>query len=105
VTAVQPPGRYGALQMDGEVVTGFVEKPRGDGGLINGGFFVLSPRCLDLIDGDGTSWEVEPLAQLASTNELMAFRHEGFWQPMDTLREKNLLEELWASGRAPWKMW
>jgi glucose-1-phosphate cytidylyltransferase len=105
VTAVQPPGRYGALQMDGEVVTGFVEKPRGDGGLINGGFFVLSPRCLDLIDGDGTSWEVEPLAQLASMNELMAFRHEGFWQPMDTLREKNLLEELWASGRAPWKMW
>jgi glucose-1-phosphate cytidylyltransferase len=105
VTAVQPPGRYGALQMDGEVVTGFVEKPRGDGGLINGGFFVLSPRCLDLIDGDGTSWEVEPLAQLASMNELMAFRHEGFWQPMDTLREKNLLEELWASGRAPWKKW
>ena len=105
VTAVQPPGRYGALQLDGELVTGFVEKPRGDGGLINGGFFVLSPRCLELIDGDDTSWEVEPLAQLASMNELMAFRHEGFWQPMDTLREKNLLEDLWASGRAPWKMW
>jgi glucose-1-phosphate cytidylyltransferase len=105
VTAVQPPGRYGALQLDGEVVTGFVEKPRGDGGLINGGFFVLSPRCLDLIAGDGTSWEVEPLAQLAAMNELRAYRHEGFWQPMDTLREKNLLEELWASGRAPWKMW
>jgi glucose-1-phosphate cytidylyltransferase len=105
VTAVQPPGRYGALQLDGELVTGFVEKPRGDGGLINGGFFVLSPRCLELIAGDAISWEVEPLAQLASMNELMAFRHEGFWQPMDTLREKNLLEDLWASGRAPWKIW
>jgi glucose-1-phosphate cytidylyltransferase len=105
VTAVQPPGRYGALQLDGEVVTGFVEKPRGDGGLINGGFFVLSPRCLDLIAGDDTSWEVEPLAQLASMNQLMAYRHQGFWQPMDTLREKNLLEDLWASGGAPWKMW
>jgi len=105
VTAVQPPGRYGALQLDGELVTGFVEKPRGDGGLINGGFFVLSPRCLDLIAGDAISWEVEPLAQLAAMNELIAYRHEGFWQPMDTLREKNLLEDLWASGRAPWKMW
>ena len=105
VTAVQPPGRYGALQMAEEVVTGFVEKPRGDGGLINGGFFVLSPRCLDLIAGDGTSWEVEPLTQLAAMDELRAHRHEGFWQPMDTLREKNLLEELWASGRAPWKVW
>jgi glucose-1-phosphate cytidylyltransferase len=105
VTAVQPPGRYGALQMEGAVVTGFVEKPRGDGGLINGGFFVLSPRCLDLIAGDATSWEVEPLTQLAATDELRAHRHEGFWQPMDTLREKNLLEELWASGRAPWKAW
>ena len=105
VTAVQPPGRYGALQLDGAIVTGFVEKPRGDGGLINGGFFVLSPRCLDLIAGDDTSWEVEPLAQLASMNQLMAYRHEGFWQPMDTLREKNLLEDLWASGGAPWKMW
>ena len=105
VTAVQPPGRYGALQIAEEVVTGFVEKPRGDGGLINGGFFVLSPRCLDLIAGDGTSWEVEPLTQLAAMDELRAHRHEGFWQPMDTLREKNLLEELWASGRAPWKVW
>jgi len=105
VTAVQPPGRYGALQMEGAVVTGFVEKPRGDGGLINGGFFVLSPRCLDLIAGDATSWEVEPLTQLAAMDELRAHRHEGFWQPMDTLREKNLLEELWASGRAPWKVW
>jgi glucose-1-phosphate cytidylyltransferase len=105
VTAVQPPGRYGALQMADTVVTGFVEKPRGDGGLINGGFFVLSPRCLDLIAGDATSWEVEPLTQLAAMDELRAHRHEGFWQPMDTLREKNLLEELWASGRAPWKVW
>jgi glucose-1-phosphate cytidylyltransferase len=105
VTAVQPPGRYGALQLDGEFVNGFVEKPRGDGGLINGGFFVLSPRCLELIAGDATSWEVEPLAKLASMNELTAYLHEGFWQPMDTLREKNLLEDLWASGRAPWKMW
>jgi glucose-1-phosphate cytidylyltransferase len=105
VTAVQPPGRYGALQMSDTVVTGFVEKPRGDGGLINGGFFVLSPRCLDLIAGDATSWEVEPLTQLAAMDELRAHRHEGFWQPMDTLREKNLLEELWASGRAPWKVW
>ena len=105
VTAVQPPGRYGALQMADTVVTGFVEKPRGDGGLINGGFFVLSPRCLDLIAGDATSWEVEPLTQLVAMDELRAHRHEGFWQPMDTLREKNLLEELWASGRAPWKVW
>ncbi len=105
VTAVQPPGRYGALQMDGERVTGFSEKPRGDGGLINGGFFVLSPNCIDLIAGDGTSWEAEPLTRLAGSNQLRAFRHAGFWQPMDTLREKNLLEELWASGKAPWKVW
>ena len=105
VTAVQPPGRYGALQMRGTAVTGFTEKPRGDGGKINGGFFVLSPRCLDLIPGDDTSWEVEPLAALARQHQLMAFEHDGFWQPMDTLREKNLLEDLWASGKAPWKIW
>ena len=105
VSAVQPPGRYGALQMDGAQVAGFTEKPRGDGGLINGGFFVLSPKCLDLIAGDQTSWEVEPLTHLASENQLMAFEHKGFWQPMDTLREKNLLEDLWASGKAPWKVW
>jgi glucose-1-phosphate cytidylyltransferase len=105
VTAVQPPGRYGALKMDEDRVTGFAEKPRGDGGLINGGFFVLSPQCVDLIASDATSWEVEPLAQLASMDQLRAFRHDGFWQPMDTLREKNLLEELWTSGQAPWKTW
>ncbi len=105
VTAVQPPGRYGALQMDGNLVIGFAEKPRGDGGLINGGFFVLSPKCLDLIAGDQSSWEGEPLALLAFENQLMAFEHNGFWQPMDTLREKNLLEDLWASGNPPWKHW
>ncbi len=105
VTAVQPPGRYGALQMDGPRVTGFTEKPRGDGGLINGGFFVLSPRCLERIAGDATIWEAEPLTGLATEGQLMAYAHEGFWQPMDTLREKNYLEELWQSGRAPWKKW
>jgi glucose-1-phosphate cytidylyltransferase len=105
VAAVQPPGRYGALQMQGERVAGFSEKPRGDGGLINGGFFVLSPQCLDLIEGDHSSWEGEPLARLAEQGQLMAFAHQGFWQPMDTLREKNLLESLWDSGRAPWKVW
>ena len=105
VTAVQPPGRYGALGLDGDRVTGFTEKPRGDGGLINGGFFVLSPRVIDRIAGDSTSWESEPLTGLARDGELMAFVHSGFWQPMDTLRERNLLEELWQSGRAPWKRW
>jgi glucose-1-phosphate cytidylyltransferase len=105
VTAVQPPGRYGALQMNGAQVEGFTEKPRGDGGLINGGFFVLSPRCLDRIAGDPTAWEGAPLSGLAADGELMAFEHTGFWQPMDTLREKNLLEDLWQSGRAPWKVW
>ena len=105
VTAVQPPGRYGALSMDGAKVSGFTEKPRGDGGLINGGFFVLSPKCIELIANDQTSWEAEPLTRLASENQLMAFTHNGFWQPMDTLREKNLLEDLWSSGKAPWRTW
>lgn len=105
VTAVQPPGRYGALQMNGLSVTGFTEKPRGDGGLINGGFFVLSPRVIDLVEGDQSSWEGEPLVRLAADDQLRAFEHTGFWQPMDTLREKNQLEELWASGAAPWKVW
>jgi glucose-1-phosphate cytidylyltransferase len=105
VTAVQPPGRYGALALDGAQVRGFTEKPLGDGGLINGGFFVLSPRCLDRIAGDATPWEAEPMTGLAADGELMAYTHHGWWQPMDTLREKNLLEELWQSGRAPWKVW
>jgi glucose-1-phosphate cytidylyltransferase len=105
VTAVQPPGRYGALQMRGADVTGFTEKPRGDGAMINGGFFVLSPKCLDFIEGDETSWELEPLAELAARSQLAAFEHDGFWQPMDTLRDKNSLESLWDSGRAPWKIW
>ncbi len=105
ITAVQPPGRYGALQLNGDRVKGFSEKPPGDGGLINGGFFVLSPRCLDLINGDSCSWEGEPIQRLASDGQLMAFEHMGFWQPMDTLREKNMLEDLWASGEAPWKVW
>ena len=105
VTAVQPPGRYGALQISSTSVTAFTEKPRGDGGLINGGFFVLSPRCLERIADDATAWEHGPMAGLAADGQLMAFEHMGFWQPMDTLREKNLLEELWQSGRAPWKTW
>ena len=105
VTAVQPPGRYGALKIESNSVAGFTEKPRGDGGLINGGFFVLSPKCIDRIAEDSTSWEAEPLTSLTHDGELMAFEHKGFWQPMDTLREKNLLEELWHSGNAPWKVW
>ena len=105
VTAVQPPGRYGALSLDGQLVKGFSEKPKGDGGKINGGFFVLSPECLKYIVNDQSSWEGEPLAQLASGEQLMAYEHNGFWQPMDTLREKNLLESLWESGKAPWKVW
>ena len=105
VTAVQPPGRYGALQLAGDQVSGFIEKPRGEGGLINGGFFVLSPKVLELIDGDNTPWEAAPLETLARQNQLMAFEHRGFWQPMDTLREKTLLEQLWDSGHAPWKVW
>jgi glucose-1-phosphate cytidylyltransferase len=105
VTAVQPPGRYGALDMDGTAVRGFVEKPRGDGGWINGGFFVLSPKCLDYIGNDASTWEAEPLSQIAADGELQAYSHDGFWQPMDTLRDKNHLEALWASGMAPWKCW
>jgi glucose-1-phosphate cytidylyltransferase len=105
VAAVQPPGRFGALLMAGEVVSGFVEKPRGDGGLINGGFFVLDPDCLDLIDGDATKWEEEPLRLLAERDQLRAFRHDGFWQPMDTLRDRTQLEVLWESGSPPWRVW
>ena len=105
VTAVQPPGRYGALNMQGSLVKGFTEKPKGDGGWINGGFFVLSPECLNYVQNDQSSWEGEPLTKLARTGQLMAFEHAGFWQPMDTLREKNMLEDLWQSGKAPWKVW
>lgn len=105
VTAVAPPGRYGALERKGNQVIGFSEKPRGDGGLINGGFFVLSPAVLELIANKDTSWESGPLVRLAESNELMAYEHKGFWQPMDTLRDKNFLEGLWESGNAPWKVW
>jgi glucose-1-phosphate cytidylyltransferase len=105
ITAVQSPGRYGALNIRQKQVASFTEKPQGQGGLINGGFFILSPTVLDLIAGDETYWEFAPLEQLAADGQLMAFEHHGFWQPMDTLREKNLLEELWQSGKAPWKVW
>jgi glucose-1-phosphate cytidylyltransferase len=105
VTAVQPPGRYGALNLNNNLVKGFIEKPNGDGGWINGGFFVLNPKCIDYIDSYDMPWELNPLNSIASAGELMAFEHQGFWQPMDTLREKKLLEELWESGRAPWKTW
>ncbi len=105
VTAVRPPGRFGALRRAGDAVQGFDEKPAGDGGWINGGFFVLSPQAVDLVDGDATSWELEPMTRLAEQDQLRAFEHTGFWQPMDTLREKTLLENLWASGKAPWKQW
>jgi len=105
ITAVQPPGRFGALVLDGQTVTRFAEKPGGDGGLINGGFFVLNTECLDLIEDDDTKWEEEPLGLLAERDQLRAYRHEGFWQPMDTLRDRNQLESLWASGSPPWRVW
>jgi glucose-1-phosphate cytidylyltransferase len=104
VTAVQPPGRFGMLDISESAVSGFIEKPEGDGGWINGGFFVLDPKVLDYIADDSTTWEREPLQRLASENQLSAFVHTGFWQPMDTLRDKLLLEELWAKGTAPWKL-
>jgi glucose-1-phosphate cytidylyltransferase len=105
LTATLPPGRFGALQFDGNKVSQFMEKPKGDGAMINGGFFVLSPDVLQYLDGDETIWERAPLETLASEGQLAAFQHTGFWQPMDTLRDKVLLEELWASGKAPWKVW
>ena len=105
IAAVQPPGRYGALMMEGQTVTGFQEKPPGDGAWINGGFFILQPEVVDYIDGDSTTWEAEPLGSLARDGQLVAYEHRGFWQPMDTLREKNYLESLWQSGEAPWKKW
>lgn len=104
ITAVSPPGRFGALEFEGDAVRRFREKPDGDGGLINGGFFVLDPAALDLIDGPNTMWEREPLERLAASGELMAYRHDGFWHPMDTLRDRNHLEALWQDG-APWKVW
>jgi glucose-1-phosphate cytidylyltransferase len=106
LTAVQPPGRFGALEFDGRgAVQAFQEKPQGDGGWINGGFFVLEPSVLDRIEGDHTLWEQEPLASLARDGQLAAYKHHGFWQPMDTLRDRHHLEELWASGKATWKVW
>jgi glucose-1-phosphate cytidylyltransferase len=105
VTAVQPPGRFGALDIKDNQVKRFLEKPKGDGGYINGGYFVLSHKCVDYIKGDTISWEREPLEKIASEGQLAAFRHDGFWQPMDTLRDKGQLEALWQSGKAPWKAW
>lgn len=105
LTATYPPGRFGALDITDGIVLNFKEKPKGDGAMINGGFFVLSPKVLDYIEDDSTTWEEYPLRQLAEDGELMAFEHHGFWQPMDTLRDKNYLEELWTVGKAPWKVW
>ncbi len=105
VTAVQPPGRFGALDIDGERVREFEEKPRGDGGWTNGGFFVLSPRVDSYLAGDHTVWEQEPMRTLAREGQLSSYRHEGFWQAMDTLRDRNHLEQLWSSGEAPWRKW
>ena len=105
VTAIQPPGRYGALNLNGPTVTGFQEKPAGDGAWINGGFFVLEPAVFNYIEGDSTGFEGTPLQQLAKNGQLAAYQHNGFWQAMDTLRDKNQLEDLWKSGNAPWKTW
>jgi glucose-1-phosphate cytidylyltransferase len=105
LASVLAPGRYGALDIRGGAVTAFIEKPRGDGSRINGGFFILSPKVIDYIGGDATSWEVHSLVQIAGDGQLMAYRHDGFWQPMDTLRERTQLEQLWASNRAPWRRW
>ncbi|MFO7606574.1 MAG: glucose-1-phosphate cytidylyltransferase [Desulfurivibrionaceae bacterium] len=105
LTAVYPPGRFGALDISAGKVNTFKEKPRGDGAMVNGGFFVLSPKVIDYIKDDFTSWEQEPMETLAQQDEISAYQHDGFWQPMDTLRDKRHLEELWASGKAPWKMW
>ena len=106
ITAVQPQGRYGSLLLDGDQsVLGFQEKVAGDGGWVNGGFFILEPEVLDLIKNDQTTWEQAPLKELAKRNQLNAFKHEGFWQPMDTLREKNQLQEMWDRNEAPWKSW
>lgn len=105
VTGVQPPGRFGAIDFDGNRVTGFKEKPQGDGGWINGGFFVLSPKVVEYIEGDSTVWEDEPMENIASDGQLSIYRHSGFWHPMDTLRDKRYLESLWTANEAPWKTW
>jgi glucose-1-phosphate cytidylyltransferase len=105
LTATYPPGRFGALQIEDGQITEFLEKPQGDGGMINGGYFVLSPKVLDCLVDDSTTWEQEPLRTLATDGELMAYEHHGFWQPMDTLRDKQHLESLWQSGKAPWRIW
>ena len=105
LTATFPPGRFGALDIEGNQIKRFMEKPKGDGGMINGGFFVLSPSVLGYLENDATVWEQQPLQRLATEGQLMAFEHHGFWQPMDTLRDKTYLEEIWASGKAPWKTW
>ena len=105
VTGVRPPGRFGTLDVENEQVNSFLEKPKGDGGMINGGFFVLNTSVIDLIQSDSTIWEQEPLEELSKQRQLMCFEHNGFWQPMDTLRDKVFLEELWTSGKAPWKTW
>ena len=105
ITAVAPPGRFGAMEFDGDLVTRFREKPDGDGGRINGGFFVASPSVLDLVEGPETIWERQPLERLAADGQLMAYRHSGFWKAMDTLRDRRDLEQLWASGSAPWRLW
>lgn len=105
LTAVQPPARFGALQMEGDKVTAFKEKPPGDGAWINGGFMIIDPKSLNYIQDDTTSWEENPLKKLAEDNKLSAYKHNGFWQPMDTLRDKHQLEEMWNSGKAPWKIW
>jgi glucose-1-phosphate cytidylyltransferase len=105
LTATYPPGRFGALEIQNRQVLNFKEKPKGDGAMINGGFFVLSPSVLSHIEDDNSIWEQEPLMRLAGEGQLMAYEHQGFWQPMDTLRDKQMLEELWASGTAPWKTW
>ncbi|MDQ1673507.1 MAG: glucose-phosphate cytidylyltransferase, partial [Frankiaceae bacterium] len=105
VTAVQPPGRVGALSRDGDAVTRFTEKPQGDGAWISGGFFLLDPSVVDLIEDDDTSWESGPLEQLAAAGQLAAYRHDGYFQPCDTLRDKHVLERLWDTGKAPWRNW
>jgi len=105
ITAVQPPGRFGSLKIENNQVKSFYEKPTGDGGWINGGFFVLNPDVIKLIEDDSTIWEQKPLTKLAEMGQLNSFMHDGFWRPMDTLRDKNILEELWSSNKAPWKNW